>query len=998
MCRLPLKTSLLVASLLTARALFGTTYAWNDGTSGIWQNAANWNPNSNFPKSGDTAVFQNPLPGNVNVELISPAAVNALQFNYTSTNNVDFFGPSSSTLTFDNGGSIQLGAGFPVTADVIFSVPTLINTNLIFTGNATAGTSLLFEAAVGETTPGSTFTINGASSAVAFLGPANTYTGATIVNSGTVSLDANGVSIPGDLQILGSGQVVPGSDNQISSSSNVTVNAATGFLDLGLTTQPTTIHSLTFQAGLINNPSSAGLVFTTNSHALTMRNTTLPGPLFFTSATSNHHDITYDPTNIGTATISGSVDLGGIVRTFVIDHNAGNTVDMLVSGPIQNGGISLTGSGALPLGAVLQLTGANTYTGTTRVSLGTLQAGAANTFSPNSDYTLSDTLDLNSFNQTIGLLSSASPPATPGLVKLGSGTLTLGTAGNSTYSGGISDGGSGGSLVKQNSGTFTFSGTGNYTGTTSVTNGRLSINGTLTTGSVSVASGATLGGTGTITGPTTVNGTLSPGNSIGTLSVSPSVTLADNSTNTIEIDPTSASRTDVTGAPGTFTIGSNVTLAVTMDTGIYPATQTYTIVTTTGGVPLSSRFATVTGALPTFGLSVSYVGNNILLTETSLPFSNFFTSGNAGAVASCLDTLSPPSGSDLELVVAELRQLPTLGQLNDALSFMQPSQFTALALAEENATLYTSDAIFQRLKQDVRSCKESCKEKKTCSPGKHQAFWLSPFGGFAFQTGKNRQVGFKTQTGGIATGYDFSPFHHWLFGAALGYAYEHLKWKHGRGDADMHNGYGALYVSGTGRYAYLFGALMGSYNHYHAERNIFFGQGLVTPIDRSAKNSHQGGQGSAHLQGGLFFGKKVQFLPFAQADYIFVHEGSYTEHGAKSLNLHVKNKNSDLLQAEVGVEISRCFSASKNKISPSLTLAAIREWRFLGKHIKSNLEDSSCVMRTEGMNPDRTLFSGTLGLLVLLPNENCTLSFQNETKVGERFQDNRLTAQFLYKF
>ncbi|MES2921035.1 MAG: autotransporter-associated beta strand repeat-containing protein [Verrucomicrobiota bacterium] len=62
-----------------------------------------------------------------------------------------------------------------------------------------------------------------------------------------------------------------------------------------------------------------------------------------------------------------------------------------------------------------------------------------------------------------------------------------------------------GGLVKSGTGTLTLSGTNTYTGATSVSAGKLSVTGSLAAGSaVSVANGATLAGTGTVNGATTV--------------------------------------------------------------------------------------------------------------------------------------------------------------------------------------------------------------------------------------------------------------------------------------------------------------------------------------------------------------------------------------------------------------------------------------------------------------------------------------------------------------
>jgi autotransporter-associated beta strand protein len=72
-----------------------------------------------------------------------------------------------------------------------------------------------------------------------------------------------------------------------------------------------------------------------------------------------------------------------------------------------------------------------------------------------------------------------------------------------------------GGIAKQGATTLTLSGNNTYTGATTVEQGKLIVNGSVSSSAVTVQSGATLGGSGTV-GSLTLNGILAPGNSAGT--------------------------------------------------------------------------------------------------------------------------------------------------------------------------------------------------------------------------------------------------------------------------------------------------------------------------------------------------------------------------------------------------------------------------------------------------------------------------------------------------
>jgi beta-glucanase (GH16 family) len=125
-----------------------------------------------------------------------------------------------------------------------------------------------------------------------------------------------------------------------------------------------------------------------------------------------------------------------------------------------------------------------------------------------------------------------------------------------------------GNLTLNGRGTVTLAAANVCGGSCTVSNGTLLVNGILTN-SVTVA-GGTLGGTGTIAGPVFVNayGTLSPGPSIGTLTISNTLTLQPGSLTSLDLNKSTGTRDQIIGLTsisyaGTLAINNQAgTLAV----------------------------------------------------------------------------------------------------------------------------------------------------------------------------------------------------------------------------------------------------------------------------------------------------------------------------------------------------------------------------------------------------------------------------------------------------
>ena len=360
-------------------------------------------------------------------------------------------------------------------------------------------------------------------------------------------------------------------------------------------------------------------------------------------------------------------------------------------------------------GALLILTGANSYTGGTTVSRGALQlglAGAASSiagdvtnnatfqivnantagltsittngvtalFGASSAGTATLTTNAGGFTGfrdsstagqarlitnaggTVDISGLASNGLTAGSIEgagsynLGGKQLTVGSNNlSTTVSGVIADGGllggTGSSLVKVGSGTLTLSGANTFTGGTTVTNGLLVVNGSLASG-VTLA-GGTLGGSGSIGSLTTNAGIVAPGNSIGTLNINGNFV---QNGGVYQVEVNAAGQSDRINAAGTATLNGG-TVQVLAQSGTYARNTTYTILNATGGVSgaysgVSSNFAFLTPSL-------SYDANNVylFLFQNSSAFAAGAQTANQYAVGTVLDQTNAGATGDLNTVL-----------------------------------------------------------------------------------------------------------------------------------------------------------------------------------------------------------------------------------------------------------------------------------------------------------------------------------------------------------
>lgn len=336
-----------------------------------------------------------------------------------------------------------------------------------------------------------------------------------------------------------------------------------------------------------------------------------------------------------------------------------------------NGIVSGSGFGVTKIGAgILIYSNANTYTGTTTVSTGTLRLGTGGSISDSSALSIASgaTFDLNGINDTVGALSGA------GSLSLGAGNFTTTVGANSTFSGAITGSGI---FAKAGANTLTLSGnSSSFSGAINVNAGALRVSDANalgnTTGSTTVANNAALELTATPASAEAISLTGSGVSSGGALrnisgnnSLSGLITLAgasrinsDSGTLTLDVSSGNAitgTQNLTVGGAGNVTIADNVNISsgtLTKDgagTLTLSAANNYTGATTVTNGTLVVN-GSIAGSTVSVGNATTDNGSVLMgsgsVGATTINNNGRISPGNSVGTLSVSNTLTFANGAD----------------------------------------------------------------------------------------------------------------------------------------------------------------------------------------------------------------------------------------------------------------------------------------------------------------------------------------------------------------
>ncbi|MFJ3044351.1 autotransporter domain-containing protein [Herbaspirillum chlorophenolicum] len=533
-----------------------------------------------------------------------------------------------------------------------------------------------------------------------------------------------------------------------------------------------------------------------------------------------------------------------------------------------------------------------------------------------------------------------------------------------------------GGLIKRGDGTLVLTGNNTYSGATTVNGGTLIVNGSLTS-NVTVHNTATLGGSGTLKNLRIGNGgTLSPGNSIGALTVSDNVVFDPGSRFRVEANATG--QVDQIKA-GNATINGG-TVEVRADRGNYNRHTNYAIVQAD---TRNGTFANVTSNLAFLTPTLNYTDKQVVLTlsRNHVKYTDLAATRNQMAVSNALDRMSFATSQDSHHVINTIDSLSApqaraalasvhgaglvsaqqisstfsngfSNQLQGRLNIVSNPWSNNTASQEAPIMLAANDNVDDLMQSLQKQSRFSLAGGIPEAQGNQSGLWLRRYGSQQTTGGDAENAASRLRDGGTSLGFDAQVARDLVVGIAFNHGNSDLSTDdavtgRSRGNA------AALYAGYTSGNWNLSGSLNIARNSNHTERRLAFGSLQQTAIaDFRSRSLSLYGEATYDIPMSDWI-----LRPLAGLSWTHSKTDGFTESGAPGLNLQVNPRSEHSVKTLLG---AKAVLAVGGNIQLQPRLIWSHDFGNANAPMTSQFQDSGIVFSSYGAEIPRDALIGGL--------------------------------------
>lgn len=280
-----------------------------------------------------------------------------------------------------------------------------------------------------------------------------------------------------------------------------------------------------------------------------------------------------------------------------------------------------------------------------------------------------------------------------------------------------------------------------------------------------------------------------------------------------------------------------------------------------------------------------------------------------------------------------------------------------------------------------------------------QKVWGKAFGNWNSQGDLNEVAGYKTDTGGLAFGFDHELSAQASLGLSIGYARSSVRSNSAAAPSSLNMDsyqaaiYGTYQPATQWELSYQIG---GAINSNQSSRNLsaFDGFAGVGPNANGQYNSYAGCAGVG-LRKQLALGANTSITPTFRIDYLTVQSDAYTESGGGNLSLNVSSQSYNTLYSSVSLRIN-------HQLSDGLTVFGNLGAGYNALDTQAKLTSAfvggGSAFQTTGLSVSPWMFDAGLGLGGAV-NENLQLSLRYDTSFSaSSFVGQMVSAQARFLF